>query len=73
MPLNKLDIQKKDKILLILGSEGKGVSRTISSLATHRVTIPPKLQMNLVGEHPFNMIDSLNVGVSAALLMYHIN
>lgn len=29
--------------------------------------------MSKIGRHPFNMIDSLNVGVSAALLIHQIN
>jgi anhydro-N-acetylmuramic acid kinase len=29
--------------------------------------------MSKIGKHPFNMIDSLNVGVSAALLIHQIN
>ena len=71
--LNDLQINKKDNLLLVLGSEGEGVSRTIESFASQRLTIPPQLQMSKIGKHPFNMIDSLNVGVSAALLIHQIN
>ena len=39
--LKDLNISKEDNILLILGSEGQGVSRTIEKFATHRVIIPP--------------------------------
>jgi hypothetical protein len=41
-------------------------------MADYKVVIPPKLQMSQLGQYPFNMVDSLNVGVSAALLLYHI-
>jgi tRNA G18 (ribose-2'-O)-methylase SpoU len=39
--LNELEIDKKDNLLLVLGSEGEGVSRTIESLASKKLTIPP--------------------------------
>ena len=71
-PINELFINKKENLLLVLGSEGEGVSRTINSLASARVTIPPAFEMSNVGKYPFNLIDSLNVGVSAATLIYHI-
>ncbi len=58
--------------MLVLGSEGEGVSRTISRMADFKVVIPPELQMAKLGKYPYNMVDSLNVGVSTALLIYHI-
>jgi len=58
--------------MLVLGSEGEGVSRTISALASHRVMIPPLLNSKNIGKAPFDMIDSLNVGVSAATILYHM-
>lgn len=48
------------------------MSRTISKLADHKVMIPPQLSMDQIGKYPFNMVDSLNVGVSAALILYHL-
>ena len=71
-PIAKLNIQDQQSVLLILGAEGHGVSRTISSLATDKVIIPPLLDDAMIGQDPFDKIDSLNVGVSAAVLMYHI-
>jgi len=65
-------MRSDENILLVLGSEGEGVSKTISKFASHKVTIPPGLDMNNIGKHPYNMIDSLNVGVSTATLLYHI-
>jgi len=67
--LTDLNIGAKEDILIILGSEGEGVSRTISVLADDRVTLPPRFNMDLIGKYPFHMIDSLNVGVSAALMI----
>ena len=72
LPLDQLKLNKKDDLILILGSEGEGVSRTIARMADYKVVIPPALQMSKLGKYPYNMVDSLNVGVSAALLLYHI-
>ena len=72
LSLKDLDLSRDENIIVVLGSEGKGVSRTISKLADDRVYIPPKLDSSMTGKYPFNMIDSLNVGVSAALMLYHI-
>lgn len=71
-PLNQLKLSPSDNIILVLGSEGEGVSRTIARLADFKVIIPPTLDMSQVGKYPYNMVDSLNVGVSSALLLYHI-
>lgn len=70
--VNDLKIAKDENIIVILGSEGQGVSKTVNLLADHRVFIPPKLDSSLTGQFPFTMIDSLNVGVSAALMLYHL-
>lgn len=58
--------------MLVLGSEGEGVSRTIGRMADYKVVIPPGLQMGNLNKYPYNMVDSLNVGVCAAMLLYHI-
>lgn len=60
-------------MILILGSEGEGVSRTIARMADERVIIPPRGETSKIGIYPFNMIDSLNVGVTAALMLHQIN
>jgi len=57
--------------LLVLGAEGDGVSRTINAMASHRVIIPPMLDENMTGKYPFNMIDSLNVGACASIILHH--
>jgi len=46
LPLDELKIDKKENIMLVLGSEGEGVSRTIAKLADYKVVIPPKLEMD---------------------------
>ena len=49
IPLNDLHLTRIDNILLILGSEGLGVSRAINKAATHRVIIPPTLTPSSIG------------------------
>jgi len=39
--IDELKLKKTENIILVLGSEGEGVSRTLSKLADHRVMIPP--------------------------------
>ena len=70
--IDELKLKRDDNIILVLGSEGEGVSRSINKLADYRVMIPPQLSKDHIGKYPFNMIDSLNVGVSAGVLIYHI-
>ena len=70
--IDQLRIKKEENIILVLGSEGEGVSKSINQLADYRVMIPPQLRIDQIGKYPFNMVDSLNVGVSAGLLIYHI-
>ncbi|CDW89858.1 ribose methyltransferase [Stylonychia lemnae] len=70
--IDELKLKKNENIILVLGSEGDGVSKTLSKLADHRVMIPPQLSVDQIGKYPFNLVDSLNVGVSAGLLIYHI-
>jgi tRNA G18 (ribose-2'-O)-methylase SpoU len=70
--IDELKLKRDDNIILVLGSEGEGVSRSINKLADYRVMIPPQLRKDHIGKYPFNMIDSLNVGVSAGVLIYHI-
>lgn len=48
--------------ILILGNEGQGVSDVLASLATNTVRIPME-----------NNLESLNVAVSAGIIMYQLN
>ncbi len=59
MPLK--DVSFPEKTAVVLGSEGRGVSRLVGELCDHRVTIP-------VTGH----IDSLNVSVAAGILLYEV-
>lgn len=57
LPQAKLD----GRIAIVMGSEGKGLSRLTADKCDSKVTIPT-----------FGNVDSLNVSVAAAVLMYEI-
>jgi tRNA G18 (ribose-2'-O)-methylase SpoU len=58
-PLSRF--QRSRRAALVLGSEGHGLSADWLALADRRVTIPMQLG-----------IDSLNVAVAAAVLLYEL-
>ena len=71
--LNQLKINPEDNVILILGSEGFGVSNDVmKSFVNYNIYIPPHLDKSKVNQHPFDMIDSLNVGVSAGIIINHV-
>ena len=72
LSITELNLQKDNNVILILGSEGLGVTSDLSNVATYNVFIPPMLNKEMVNKSPFNLIDSLNVGVSAGILINHI-
>lgn len=55
-------IEKKEKLMLIIGNEGNGVREEIKKYKNHFI----KLNMN-------KNCESLNAGVAASILMYEIN
>lgn len=56
-----------------MGSEGFGVSNDVmKSFVNYNIYIPPQLDKSKVNQHPFDMIDSLNVGVSAGIIINHV-
>ncbi len=54
-------VHPKERTALIVGNEGSGIQEDLFKLATTRVTIP------IYGD-----AESLNVGIAAGILMYHI-
>ncbi|KAJ2793349.1 hypothetical protein H4S07_007080, partial [Coemansia furcata] len=60
-PLNRIS-KLNGPTILVLGSEGGGVSRDIQSLSDINVHIPPRSDIP-------SYIDSLNVGVAAGILL----
>lgn len=62
MSIEDLDAKHKEKYALVLGNEGRGVSKEISAFCDKQLTIA----MN-------NQVDSLNVAVAASILIYELN
>lgn len=61
MDLRKLSIQRGQKVALIVGNEARGISAALEQTAPYHVKIPL-----------FGQAESLNVGVAAGILLYHI-
>ena len=60
--INITNIETKEKHCVIMGNEGKGVSKEIISLSNIKTIIPMS-----------NIVDSLNVSVASGIVMYKIN
>lgn len=58
---NYRDVTYADKVLLVIGSEGKGVSRLVRDNSDEMISIPMRGEVN-----------SLNASVAAAILIYGI-
>ena len=56
------DYKLPDKIALVIGNEGNGISDTIKSMNLDTISIPMQ-----------NNVESLNAGISASILMYYIS
>lgn len=59
---NIFNFESKKQIGVVIGNEGQGVSKEISKICQKSVSIPMK-----------EGIESLNAGVSGAIIMYQIN
>ena len=71
--LQELKLNSDDNIILILGSEGFGVSKDVTNnFVNYNVYIPPRLDKTKINQHPFDLIDSLNVGVTAGIIINNI-
>lgn len=57
------DFNYADKIILLLGNEGKGLNQEILSICDFNITIPTIFNSNPVG------LDSLNVSVATGILL----
>lgn len=60
--LSDLNKDLIDKYVLILGNEGRGVSKDLQALCDYNLTIPMSKQ-----------VESLNVAVAASILVYELN
>ena len=70
--LSELKVNADDNIILILGSESSGVSENLFKVSNYQVMIPPHLNKNLIGVSPFDVVDSLNVGVTTGIMLNHL-
>ena len=52
---------KAEKIAVIIGNEGQGISKEIENLSDYTISIPMK-----------NSVESLNASVSASIIMYYL-
>lgn len=59
---NIFEFHTKNQVGVVIGNEGNGVSKEISDICSYKVSIPMK-----------EGIESLNAGVSGAIIMYLIN
>ena len=60
--LNNLTVQKNDKVAIVMGSEGSGMSRIVRENCDKILSIPT-----------CGKLDSLNVSVAAGILLYKIS
>jgi tRNA G18 (ribose-2'-O)-methylase SpoU len=70
--LTELNISKTSNVILVMGSEANGITNYLKGVCNYNIYIPPLLNKELTGQSPFNIIDSLNVGVSAGIIMSHV-
>jgi tRNA G18 (ribose-2'-O)-methylase SpoU len=70
--LKDLVLSKEDNVIAILGSESLGVSQKLLEISNYQVYIPPILNKNMVGKFPYDIVDSLNVGVTTGIILNHI-
>ena len=69
--LHDVKLNVNDNVIIVLGSESTGISSGLKNIATNNIYIPPLLNKDLSNKHPYNIIDSLNVGVSAGIIINH--
>jgi tRNA G18 (ribose-2'-O)-methylase SpoU len=70
--LEEFDLTKEDNIIVVLGSEANGILSDLSGVAHYNIFIPPRLNKHFISKAPFDIIDSLNVGVSAGIIINHV-
>ena len=70
--LNELSLNKNDNVILIFGSEANGITPNLMKYSDFNVFIPPLLNKEYMNKEPYNLIESLNVGVSAGIIINYI-
>lgn len=73
LTLEEIKLNLNDNVILVLGSEGYGVSKDVmKSFINYNIHIPPHLEKSNINKHPFDIINSLDVGVSAGIIINHL-
>ena len=67
--INDLKLNIDTNVLITFGSESKGLDEDIYSLTDYNIYIPPCLDSKMYGKAPFDLVDSLNVGVSVGIIL----
>lgn len=65
----ELPLHSYDNIIIVFGSESSGLEGDIFSLANYNVVIPPQLDTTSINKGGYGLVDSLNLGVSAGILL----
>lgn len=61
--LQTLPVTKEDNVMIVLGSEGAGITHSVAETATHNLVIEGNTKSS---------VDSLNVGVTAGILLHSL-
>ncbi len=61
-----------DKVLVIIGSEGAGISDHLIKLAQHKIWIDYNAYRSKPLTYPHTLIDSLNANAAAAIILNSI-
>jgi len=70
IPLDEYIVNPDENVVVIFGSEGRGISSYLKRSATHRLSIRSGyLSEEFV--YPVSLVDSLNVSVSAGIILNH--
>lgn len=72
IPLYKLKLNKRDNIMIILGSEGEGLAHNIQEYSDYNVFIPHSIQTDSLNSDIYKFVDSMNVAVSAGIIINNI-
>ncbi len=67
--INDLHLNKNSNVLITFGSESQGLDQDIYLLTDYNIYIPPSLDVNMYGKSPYDLVDSLNVGVSVGIIL----
>ena len=59
-------------MLLVLGYKDSDMSKTISNYADMNVYIPPKFNKDLINKHPYNILESIGIGVQSSVIISEI-